>query len=109
MSFIGAHHAYRHDLHKHKKKLAKQLGILIDKSIYVIGISSVAVNIPQLWDIWVEKNTSGVSLVSWTGFFLGSIFWLGYGWIHEEMPIIVVNGLLVFIQAGIILGLILKP
>ena len=107
MSFIGAHHAYRRDIRTHKKRFAKTLGRFIDKSIYVIGISSVAANIPQLWDIWVTKNTSGVSLISWTGFFLGSIFWFGYGWLHEEKPIMLVNGLLIFIQAGIVLGLLL--
>lgn len=107
MSFIGAHHAFRKDTRK--KRFASKLARLIDGSIYIIGLSSVAVNIPQLWDIWVTKNTSGVSLISWTGFFLGSIFWFGYGWIHEEMPIMVVNGMLVFVQAGIVAGLILKP
>lgn len=108
MSFIGAHHAYRRDVHTHKKKFAKSLAKFIDSSIYIIGISSVAVNIPQFWTIWVENNTSGVSLISWAGFFIGSIFWFGYGWLHEEMPIMVVNGCLIFIQAGIVLGLILK-
>lgn len=109
MSFIGAHHAYRHDVHTHKKRLASSAAKFIDKSIYVIGILSVAANLPQLWDVWVVKNTSGVSLISWTGFFLGSLFWFGYGWLHEEMPIMFVNGLLIFVQAGIVAGLILKP
>lgn len=64
---------------------------------------------PQLWDIWIVRNYAGVSLISWTGFFLGSIFWFGYGWLHEEMPIMFVNGLLIFIQFGIVAGLIIKP
>lgn len=98
MSFIGPHHAFRY---------VKRARILIDKCIYVIGLLSVAANLPQLWDIWVTKNTSGVSIISWTGFFIGSIFWFGYGWLHKEKPIMVINGLLVFVQAGIVIGLLM--
>ncbi len=107
MSFIGAHHAYRRDLHTHKKRISNSLAKFIDKSIFLIGFLSVAANLPQLWDIWVSKNTSGVSLLSWTGFFVGSFFWFGYGWLHREKPIMVVNGLLIFVQAGIVLGLLM--
>ena len=107
MSFIGAHHAYRRDLHTHKKRVTATLTILIDKGIYILGVLSVAANLPQLWDVWVSKNTSGVSLLSWTGFFVGSFFWFGYGLLHREKPIMVVNGLLIFVQAGIVLGLLM--
>lgn len=107
MSFVGAHHAYRRGSHAHKQQIVKQLAGFIDKSIYIIGLLSVAANVPQLWNIWVTKNTSGVSFISWSGFFVGSIFWFGYGWLHEEKPIMFVNGLLIFIQAGIVLGLLI--
>lgn len=109
MSFIGAHHAYRRNLHTHKKSQVSTLTRLIDRCIYVIGLISVAANLPQLWDVWVSKNTSGVSVISWMGFFLGSIFWFGYGWLHKERPIMLINGLLIFVQAGIVAGLIIKP
>ena len=106
MSFIGAHHAYRR--HRTRPKgVAASLSSFIDKSIFLIGFLSVAANFPQLWEVWVKNNTSGVSLLSWTGFFVGSIFWFTYGWIHKELPIMAVNGSLIFIQAGIILGLLL--
>lgn len=108
MSFIGSHHAYRKSAHTHGKRFPKHsVAGFIDKSIYLIGILSVAANLPQLWTIWATKNTSGVSLISWTGFFLGSIFWFWYGILHNEKPIMLVNGLLIFVQAGIVLGLLL--
>ena len=107
MTFIGAHHAYRRDLHTHKKHTVTTLTKLIDNSVYVIGLVSVAANVPQLLDIWITKNTSGVSLVSWTGIFIGSIFWFIYGWLHKEKPIMLANGLLLFVQAGIVLGLLM--
>ena len=107
MSFIGAHRAYRRKRLR-AKGFAATVSKLIDKSIYVIGLLSVAANVPQLWDIWVSKNTSGVSLISWVGFFVGSIFWFGYGLLHQELPIMMVNGLLIFVQAGIVVGLLVR-
>jgi len=109
MSFIGAHHAYRHNVHTHGKHLNSRFTKLIDRGIYLIGFLSVAANLPQLWEIWANHNSSGVSFISWMGFFLGSIFWFGYGWLHKEKPIMIINGLLIFVQAGIVAGLLVKP
>jgi uncharacterized protein with PQ loop repeat len=64
-------------------------------------------NIPQLTTIWIDKHVSGVSVITWIGFLLGSSFWLCYGVVHKEKPIILTNGLYVIIQFFIVLGLFL--
>lgn len=107
MSFIGPHHAYHHKKHVHKKK-PSSLVKFIDKSIYVVGILAVAANIPQLWTVWIEKNFSGVSVVSWAGFLIGSVFWFWYGLLHKEIPIVVINGFLILVQTGVVLGLLVR-
>ncbi len=109
MSFIGPHHAYHHHKKPHHHTI-KNTGLadLIDKSIYIIGFIGVAANFPQLFNIWISKQTAGVSLVSWSFFLIGSFFWFGYGVIHKEKPIIVLNGLLISVQAGIVLGLLIN-
>lgn len=80
----------------------------MDGSAYLMGAITVAVNIPQLIAVWTKPDITGVSLVSWTGFLLGSLFWLIYGLLHREKPIIVINGGLIIIQALIVFGLILR-
>lgn len=81
---------------------------IIDRSIYIVGIFAVAANIPQLMNIWVEKNTTGVSIVSWSGFLIGSMFWFWYGVVHKEAPIIFLNSLLIIVQGIIVLGLLIQ-
>lgn len=73
-----------------------------------MGAISVAVNIPQLIAIWTSPSIAGVSIISWIGFFLGSLFWLIYGLLHQEKPIIVINGGLLIVQGLIVLGLALR-
>ncbi|HEX8932190.1 MAG TPA: SemiSWEET family transporter [Patescibacteria group bacterium] len=106
MSSFGHHHASR-KLHKHKKLNSLWL-TLVDKSIYIIAIVAVLANVPQLMNIWVGKNLAGVSLLSWVGFLIGSLFWLWYGVLHKERPIVITNFLLILVQSGIVLGLLFK-
>lgn len=102
----GFHHAIKS--HRHGKKGAKTLTDIIDKSAYLMGGITVTVNIPQLISVWTAPDTSGVSLVSWTGFLLGSCFWLLYGLLHAEKPIIAINAMLISVQALIVAGLIIR-
>ncbi|OGG20342.1 hypothetical protein A3D03_02220 [Candidatus Gottesmanbacteria bacterium RIFCSPHIGHO2_02_FULL_40_13] len=80
----------------------------MDKSVYLLVVAGITANIPQLTKIWGEKNTAGVSLITWLGFLTGSLFWLSYGLIHKEKPIIISNFFFVLIQLFIVLGLILN-
>lgn len=104
----GFHHAFHR--HSHLKSSGKTKGVidLIDRSAYLMGAVSVAVNVPQLIAVWTSPSIAGVSIVSWIGFLTGSIFWLAYGLLHHEKPIIVINGGLLIIQGLIVLGLAVR-
>jgi len=106
MISFGQHHMSKNKRHRHKK--SSNLISLVDKSIYVFALFAVAANVPQLLNIWVDKNTSGVSIVSWTGFLIASVFWLWYGLLHKEMPIIFINFLLILVQGAIVVGLLIN-
>lgn len=94
--------------HPHRKSQAKKLMRLIDKSAYIMGSITVAVNIPQLISVWTSPDITGVSLISWTGFLLGSCFWLTYGILHREKTITIINAMLIVVQGLIVAGVILR-
>jgi len=79
---------------------------LMDKFIYFVAIFGPLISIPQVWNIWVLNQVSGVSIITWSGYLLGGLFWLLYGFMHKEKPIIVTNILCVVIQALIIVGVV---
>ena len=104
---IGLAHVHRlKKLSRKNKKKKFLLERIVDDGAYFMGAVAVAANVPQLWNIWVRHETSGVSALSWSGFLLGSIFWFSYGILHKEKPITVINGALILIQSVILLGLI---
>lgn len=83
----------------------KKIGWYVDHIIYIAGIFGVSVYIPQLVKLYSEKNAEGLSILSWIGFIVGSLFWMVYGIVHKQKPIIFINASLATVQAIILVGI----
>ena len=66
---------------KHKKWL--------HKVVYLAGVLGPVMTIPQIIKIWIEKDASGVSALSWGSYFVLSGFWLAYGFEDRQLPVII--------------------
>lgn len=104
---------FHHFLYKYKY-LGQDLVIkssvfktFINKGVYCVGFLGILVILPQALNIWIDKNTTGVSLTTWSGFLVGSLFWLFYGILHKEKPIILTNSAVILADLSVIIGLIL--
>lgn len=109
-------HNWLHHLHQRKRATNSGLepypsprpGIrFLDGIAYIFGILGPLIAIPQVLKIWVDGDVAGVSLISWIGFSIGSLFWICYGLIHHEKPIYISQTLWFFLQVTIIVGVIL--
>jgi uncharacterized protein with PQ loop repeat len=103
----GLHHVHRRKkIHqKHRSNLPSNNGKkFMGKAIYVVGVFGPIMTIPQLSKIWIYKNASGVSAVSWTAYLIAAIFWLIYGILHKEKPIILTYSLWIILEAFIVVG-----
>ena len=54
----------------------RSAGDLLDKVLPAVSLFTMALTVPQVWSVWVEHNTSGVSLLSWGAYFLAACVWL---------------------------------
>ena len=79
----------------------------LDKSIYFIGAVGPIMTLPQLMKIWVEKNASGVSAISWIAYLITAIFWLSYGIVHKEKPIIFTYSVWIVFDIFVVIGTIM--
>ncbi len=97
-----------HYYHKRKKSTKKvkdsDLKKFVDKSIYIVALFGPLMTIPQLLKIWVDQNATGVSALSWSGYLIAALFWLFYGILHKEKPIILTNILWVVLEVFIVIG-----
>ncbi len=73
---------------------------------YAIGIIGPMVTLPQLYEVWIQKNVAGVSIFSWGAFTLLSIFWCYYAKRHNERPLIISQGLWAIMNGLVALGVI---
>lgn len=110
LSHLGLHHA-----HKRKRVHQKQepyphpnkLKRFIDKFIYIVAIFGMVMTIPQITKIWIGKNAAGVSAISWGAYLVGAVFWLIYGILHKEKPIIFTYSIWIFLEIFIIIGTVM--
>jgi uncharacterized protein with PQ loop repeat len=79
----------------------------VDELAYFFGIAGPLFSIPQLYQIWSTQDAVGVSLLSWSAFTIGSMFWLTYGIVHKEKPIIISQTLWFILQLTIVIGILL--
>ncbi len=79
----------------------------MDKGIYVVAIIGPLMTIPQITKIWVGQTAAGVSVISWATFCVTATFWMMYGILHKEKPIIFSNILWLILQSFIVVGAII--
>ncbi|MBW2990411.1 hypothetical protein KY348_01765 [Candidatus Woesearchaeota archaeon] len=106
----GLHHFHRrkrihqkHEPYPHPDKFKR----FIDKAILVVCVIMPLMALPQVIKIWFEKNAVGVSAFSWGAFIFFGIFWLIYGILHKEKPIIITNIIWIVLEALIVIGTLL--
>ena len=96
-------------LHKRKQKLAKyphpHRGIrFLDNLVLVISFLFPITALPQVWTVWVLQDAAGVSLLTWSLFFILSIPMLVYSCVHKVRPLITMYTLWLFVHASMIIG-----
>lgn len=85
-----------------------RLSALVDRGIYLIAALGPLSAFDQVWQIWVVGNKNGVSLFMWLSWIPGAIFWLSYGILHRDKPIMLTQSLWLLMQITIVAGLLWK-
>ena len=79
--------------------------------ITILGLSAAfcttASFLPQAIKTIQTKDTSGISLSMYSLFALGTLLWLSYGLLTNNLPVSIANGI-TFLFAAIILGYKIK-
>ena len=77
---------------------------LLDKFLIVIAIVGPLMVLPQILKIFILKDASGVSALSWGLFALFDIPWIIYGFVHKEKPIAIAYLLYLATNLIVVLG-----
>jgi uncharacterized protein with PQ loop repeat len=91
----------------HFLKNKKRIRGTVDHLVYGVVIIGPMMNLPQLFQIWINKSAKNISIITWASFALFSFIWLLYGLVHKEKPLIIMNLSLILIQGSIVTGALL--
>ena len=78
----------------------------IHNLVLVVGIAEPVMTIPQVYKVWVENQTAGLSIYSWIFYGLGSCVWLVYGLKIKDKPVIVTGILWILMAGAVAIGIL---
>ena len=79
----------------------------LDNLVMCVAVIMPLTAIPQIYKIWFLQNAAGVSLLTWSLFFIMAIPMLIYGLVHREKVLIVLNVLWLIMYGFVIIGTII--
>jgi uncharacterized protein with PQ loop repeat len=79
----------------------------LERLAYVAAILTPIFAVPQLLEIWISRDVSGVSLATWIAFLALSTFWAIYSVVHRAKPLMVMYIPQVTLQVFIVYGIII--
>jgi MtN3 and saliva related transmembrane protein len=74
---------------------------------FIAASCSTLAFLPQVIKAWRTRSTRDISLVTFLTIAVGSVFWVVYGWLEDDPPVLVTNAI-IFVLASIILWLKLR-
>ena len=51
----------------------------LERILPVLSVFTMVMTVPQVWSVWVQGRTAGVSLLSWGAYLLSACLWFFYG------------------------------
>lgn len=86
---------------------AQPAGDLFDRILPLLSLLTMAMTVPQVWTIWVERNVGGVSALSWGTYLLASCVWLVHGLRQHDPKMWVACIGWVALDAAVVVGVLL--
>ncbi len=99
--------------HIYKRKAAGEGGLSRKPAVKVLdtialanGIFGSLTPVTQIYASVSAKDTSGVSLLTWSLFIVSSLVWLVYGAYHRDRPIFYSSLLGIIVNFGVIISVL---
>lgn len=80
---------------------------LLDRVMLFIAIGGPIALLPQVVQVYSLKDASDLSPITWILWECFSVFWLIYGIVHKEMPIIIANSCYIVLQAIVLIAIVI--
>jgi uncharacterized protein with PQ loop repeat len=76
----------------------------LDNLVLIVGILGPLMAIPQILNIYINHDATGVSGITWGSFALFNIIWIAYGYVHKAKPVLVAYILWFIVNSTVAIG-----
>jgi uncharacterized protein with PQ loop repeat len=80
--------------------------IVVRRLAYIVSLAGPLAALPQVLSIWTYHQAAGVSFWSSLGVTAIAVFWLAYGVILRDGPIVLSSGLWMILDLAIVSGVL---
>src|SRR5947207_15191370 len=86
----------------------RRYGSVLDKILPVLSVFTMAMTVPQVWSVWVNQDTAGVSLLSWSAYLLAACLWLIDGLRKHDKTIWIACIGWIAMDAAVVIGVLVR-
>ncbi len=69
---------------------------------FVAGAVTTIAFVPQVVKVWRTRSTADISLWTFLALCIGIVLWLGYGFLIDDLPLLVANGITLVLAGNIL-------
>lgn len=77
-------------------------------SITFIGLAggtlTTAAFVPQVMKVWRTRSTRDISMLTFLALFVGTVLWLTYGLLSDDIPLIAANAVTIVLIAAVLVA-----
>jgi uncharacterized protein with PQ loop repeat len=77
----------------------------VERVLPYLSALTMIMTVPQIWTIWVEHDTAGISLLSWATYLLAACLWFVHGLQKGDKSIYVACVGWVLLDAAVVIGI----
>ncbi|MGH8103641.1 MAG: hypothetical protein ACREJQ_03870, partial [bacterium] len=81
----------------------------LEKVLRGLSVVTMLMTVPQVLTIWVGRNASGVSLVSWASYLFAACLWFVYGLQKRDKTIYLACIGWILLDAAVVIGVVIYP
>lgn len=81
----------------------------LEKALRGLSVVTMLMTVPQVLTIWVGRDASGVSLVSWASYLFAACLWFVYGLQKRDKTIYLACIGWILLDAAIVIGVVIYP
>ncbi|MEO7116013.1 MAG: SemiSWEET family transporter [Caldimonas sp.] len=80
----------------------------LEKILRSLSVVTMLMTVPQVYAIWVARNASGVSILSWASYLVSACLWFVYGFGKKDKTIYLACIGWIVLDAAIVVGIIVR-